>query len=129
MAKNMRKNYLKDLTGQTYGYLTVIGHNYKEKWNCQCVCGKVKSVTKSNLIYHQAQSCSRKCFSEQRYKEEIGKIYNECKILDIWKNNKGLPKISVLCHCGSEFELSLYELKSGKRKVCNIYKHKEKKKN
>ena len=55
---------LKDLTGQTFGYLTVIkrAENTKDgkpKWLCRCVCGRLKKVAGSDLKKkkHSTRSC------------------------------------------------------------------------
>lgn len=44
----------KDRTGDTYGRLTVISHNGKDKhgkhlWLCRCECGNDKIVSSDNL--------------------------------------------------------------------------------
>lgn len=52
---------LPDLTGNKYGYLTVISYEAREKqgwfWNCQCVCGKFKLFRTHSLVRKGAKSC------------------------------------------------------------------------
>ena len=53
----------KDLTGQTFGYLTVIefsrkNDSNKKLWNCKCKCGKIKKdVSGSDLVTGHVNSC------------------------------------------------------------------------
>ncbi len=51
-----KKRRFRDLTGQTFGYLTVVGPNMigrvtsnGRSWICLCVCGNLKTVTGSKL--------------------------------------------------------------------------------
>lgn len=53
------------LLGKTFGKLTVIerdlkaetGHHIPSKWICKCECGKIISVTYSNLVLGKTKSC------------------------------------------------------------------------
>jgi len=62
------KRSLKDITGQIFGFLTVIGRNlnYKDSkgkishWLCKCKCGKEISVYKSHLMQGRQKSCGCK---------------------------------------------------------------------
>lgn len=51
----------KDLTGQKFNKLTVLGFSHKNKtqyfWNCQCDCGKLKVVRTDNLKNGTTVSC------------------------------------------------------------------------
>lgn len=52
-----------DLTGKTYGELTVLCKKEKKDkhgnvlWHCQCSCGKMKDIPTRNLIYGSVKSC------------------------------------------------------------------------
>lgn len=53
---------IKDLTGQKFNNLTVIGfvevnHNGASVWNCECDCGKKIKVTANHLQRGQTKSC------------------------------------------------------------------------
>ena len=54
----------KDLTGQKFGYLTIVGLNGPGKWGhlweCLCVCGKKVNVGSKQLIQGQTKSCGCK---------------------------------------------------------------------
>lgn len=60
-----RKSTRRDLTGMTFGYLTVkeLDTNYSgegSKWVCKCVCGKEVSVFASNMKRRPSISCGCK---------------------------------------------------------------------
>lgn len=50
-----------DLTGETFGVLTVLGWGRKSGkhrlWTCQCACGVIKDIRRELLISGKAQSC------------------------------------------------------------------------
>jgi hypothetical protein len=52
---------VKDLTGRTYGRLTVIGYSHVNGktavWNCRCSCGTEKTVRSTDLKSGSTQSC------------------------------------------------------------------------
>lgn len=66
-----------DLTGQTFGYLTVIknipleGRTTYSKWLCKCVCGETKEVRGSHLKNGLTRSCG--CKKVEMYKESRNK--------------------------------------------------------
>lgn len=72
-----------DLTGKTYGRLTVLGKdttkitNSGSYWICQCSCGKVKSIKSSSLRRGEIQSCG--CLRNEKSKkakEDLGLVDN-----------------------------------------------------
>lgn len=61
-----------DLTGQTFGRLTVIEESGRSSngsvlWLCRCSCGKMKTATASHLLGGYIQSCG--CLNKQRAAE------------------------------------------------------------
>lgn len=57
-----------DLTGKTYGRLTVVGLSEAKKskplnWRCVCICGKTVCVVGSNLVRGNSTSCG--CYSRE----------------------------------------------------------------
>lgn len=79
---------LKDLTGQTFGRLTVLeiaGNNKHRQtyWICQCSCGKQTKVLEYNLIQGKTKSCG--CLIRESHyikhngKKEYPRLYR------IWK--------------------------------------------
>lgn len=67
------KGVFKDLTGQTFGRLTVTSR-YEDKtksgayWNCTCICGNKakKPIDTNRLIHGKTLSCG--CFQIERVK-------------------------------------------------------------
>lgn len=61
-----------DMTGQKFGRLTVIAHAYYDStshqsiWKCQCSCGKITYVNRSNLIRGMTKSCG--CYNIESLK-------------------------------------------------------------
>lgn len=85
--------HLNDLTGQTFGRLTVLRRaNVTEctigqltegpvKWLCQCQCGKMTVVNRNNLITGHTTSCG--C-SRADFDSKINKETGEKRIRNIW---------------------------------------------
>jgi hypothetical protein len=46
-----------DLSGQTFGRLTVARYLGKRRWECVCECGTIKSIMGDNLKSNDIQSC------------------------------------------------------------------------
>ena len=62
MYKKKITSKLSDLTGQTFGRLTVIGIIYSETlkhrvWECKCKCGKIVGVPSTSLTKGRTMSC------------------------------------------------------------------------
>lgn len=62
-SSSMKDKNVSDLTGQVFGYWTVIGRDpvmYKDRivhWFCKCACGTVKSVSGASLRKGVSTSC------------------------------------------------------------------------
>tara|TARA_Y100000593_G_scaffold85269_1_gene162071 strand:+ start:2924 stop:3565 length:642 start_codon:yes stop_codon:yes gene_type:complete len=60
------KSQVKDMTGKTFGYLTVIRRDgsyrntTRAAWLCQCKCGKQRTVAGDNLRLGKSTSCGCK---------------------------------------------------------------------
>ena len=72
-----------DLTGQHFGYLTVIepifeGENFTNKYKCKCKCGTVKEYFRQNLMSGTTVSCG--CLSRSIGEEKVIKALTELKI-------------------------------------------------
>lgn len=93
--ETMRKIRGRDLSNQTFGYLTAISINEEETkrhfhgdlfWNCQCKCGNKTVVAAGQLISKKTQSCG--CYNKERIRDAhsidmSGEIYNYLKILSL----------------------------------------------
>ena len=86
-GKGLCHRATKDLTGQVFGYLTVVKflegkstHNYGTLWECLCVCGKTWNVISHSLVTGQTKSCGCKTglmYSEQKTLPNNQQIINE----------------------------------------------------
>ena len=78
----------KNLIGNVYGRLTVIGYDENSndeypKWICMCSCGNRGSYYENNLIYGKTLSCG--CF-------RLEQVRNKC-LIDISGNKYGYLKV------------------------------------
>lgn len=62
----------KDITGQKYGRLTVVGYDDKGKWWCQCDCGTIISVKSNNLKRGNTTACKKCGDAAGALKRDIG---------------------------------------------------------
>lgn len=90
----MKKRY-KDLTGQKFGRLKVIGiHETKTRktyWTCQCDCGGIKVVRSDSLQNGSIKSCG--CLKKQQDKINLTANHRHkmsgTRIYSIWQGMKG----------------------------------------
>lgn len=84
-VKNTR---VKDLTGQRFGRLVVIGRagsrNHSALWNCQCACGNQIEVISSSLNNGTTKSCGCLRKDVTRARKTTHGMYGT-KIYNIWK--------------------------------------------
>ena len=112
-----------DLTGQTFGLLTVIGREGidttgKTTWKSQCACGGVSIATGLNLKKGITKSCGclkhRKGESNPRYKPISLDVRKERKRAGAqfkhWRKSI-LTRCPVCIRCGSEENLHVHHLK------------------
>lgn len=90
-----KENLIKDLTGQVFGFLTVIEKtserlNGQVVWKCKCKCGKEHKVGSYNLTSGSTWSCGcykkshgelliEKLLMENNIPYETEKIFSSCK--------------------------------------------------
>ena len=75
---------LVDLTGATYGRLTVLRRDttrtdHEVYWVCRCSCGKKTSTRGSLLKSGKTQSCG--CLRRERISEEMRRYHYEKKVV------------------------------------------------
>ena len=56
-----------DLTGQPFGYWTVLNYTGDKKWNCRCICGVERPVRRNLLVRHHSESCG--CKTRELYEK------------------------------------------------------------
>lgn len=83
---------LQDLTGQSFGNLTVIAYDGKRKgnhfWKCRCACGNEVSIAQNNLKFGHTASCG--CMKDYRSGRHFvdGTCIENIRKNTIPKNNK-----------------------------------------
>ena len=123
----------KDLTGMTFNHLTVIEYagrknkNNVRYWLCECDCENKtrKEISEKNLKNGNTKSCgcSRRKTTEE-YKKELEEINKKngtnirLKVGVKYIDNK--IKISHICTCGKEWDVSPNSILSGNIKNCNL---------
>lgn len=116
-----------DLTGQQFGYLTVLErgeNNYRGEvtWNCKCKCGNVVNVKYWNLKTGAVKSCG--CYKTRHSVENVvGKRFNYLTVVGIGhrvyrKNGNSVIYYRCKCDCGNYTDVSIGDLKKGRIKAC-----------
>jgi hypothetical protein len=103
-----------DISGKTFGRLTVESLSHKDKWNqtywkCRCDCGKETIVTKSHLTTNHTKSCG--CYlNESRYKHgcAIGSKYKEGAVGQVEKTYRSWQKMKDRCNNCNNTEYNNY---------------------
>lgn len=123
----------KDLTGQTFGRLSVIGQDmekYAEKhevfWKCRCICGNLKSVRTYDLTHGKTLSCG--CLRNERIREAVGnklegKRFGKLTVLeqvDSIREDSGMLRTAwkCQCDCGNIVTVKTLNLNSGDTTSC-----------
>ena len=124
-AKRPRRSS-KSLIGKKYGKLTILGEsNYartlRRMVKCVCECGKEKDIELANLVGGRIKSCGclRKGF-QKGHTPLRGDKFGRLTIVDE-RDKVGSPPqraFNVICDCGTEKWVRLYQLTSGGVKSC-----------
>ena len=116
---------IKDLTGQKFGYLTVLNPtriNGRFGWHCQCECGNTKDVLTSNLTRGFVQSCgckTKELIGQKVSKNLVGKTFNELTVLEKTDERQcGAIVWLCKCSCGNLTKVPTGNLTSGHTKSC-----------
>ena len=116
-----------DLTGQTFGRLTVIEENGKNKngsikWRCKCECGNEVTVIGTNLRNGNTTSCGclQKEFTKDiNFTDLVGKVFGRLTVIKKHDKDKhGRILWLCKCECGNECIVATGVLTSGKAKSC-----------
>lgn len=95
----------KDLTGKTFGRLTVLkkseNKGNRRMWLCQCECGSIKIISAANLMGGKTLSCG--CYQKEQT-SKAKKIHGEKeeRLYRIWKNMKSR------CYCSNKPDYHRY---------------------
>lgn len=127
-----------DLTGQTFGNLTVIKQvddyispkgNHAKRYLCQCACGNHIEVQAGNLKSGNTVACSHSCpCKKKKYKPRdrndlSGRVFGSLTVekrVDDYVTPKGVHSSKYLCtcECGKQIEVISSHLASGHTKSC-----------
>lgn len=130
---NMNVN---DLTGQTFGILTVTGKLKERKdryvvWECKCKCGQKILVNSRRLKQGTVQNCGciPKITSHHGAIAEdlAGRAFGKLTVLCRAENQKGRTCWMCRCDCGNEKQFYSRDLKSGKINSCGCIQNNERK--
>lgn len=96
----MHGNGFKDLTGQHFGYLIVLGFSHTRKghahWFCRCACGKEKTIPGINLRSKKSNrttSCGTGCAQRKHGMCNNGKVTSEYKLFHLAKHRAESMKL------------------------------------
>lgn len=120
---------IKNLTGQRFGKLTVIGRAEKDKvyggikrttWKCKCDCGNEVEVITSNLTGGISTSCG--C-GKTHLKDLTGKRFGKVTVLRRAEKDKMYGEKKAItwvcrCDCGNVFDAVGNNLKRGLSNSC-----------
>ena len=110
-AEENQKRFLKDLTGQRFGKLTVIKKSFnrspsgKLKWLCKCDCGNIKEFIGEDLYQNKISSCG--CL-KSKGENKILKILNENNIKYKYHYFVSECKFNNINSRGAEFDFCIY---------------------
>lgn len=138
-TENIRKKYLKDLTGKVFCKLLVIKRvedkifkcgSKSPMWQVKCDCGNYKIVSGKGLKNGDTKSCGcykKSIFEKKLFKNLTGKRYGKLKVISIKETYlKGkIKKIThwlCLCDCGNEVMIQGNHLRSGSTQSCGCLK-------
>src|SRR5277367_1285725 len=118
---------MRELTGQRYGLLSVMGRGEpvgsRATWRVHCLCGQERTVREDHLVAGRTKSCG--CASVKMRKSKMEKRFNLVNqrfgnLLVVWR--VGSQRIGVSshacwackCDCGTIIETSAKALVGGK---------------
>lgn len=119
-----------DLTGQQFGYLTVLKRSDLKRseayWTCQCQCGAIKDISSTALRRGATVSCG--CFNKKNAQrlgisnknDLVGQQFGRLTVIE--DTNKRTLYRSVIwkcqCQCGNFIEVAANNLVSGNTTSC-----------
>ena len=130
---------IRDLTGQKFGYLTVIerAENKKEAngrervaWKCKCVCGKEIISTTSNLLYGNPEKscgCKRENNRCVKFQDLTGMKFGKLTVMyedepHYTSGGNKVIKWVCRCDCGNTISVRAQALKIGNTSSCGCIK-------
>ena len=119
-----------DLTGKTFGDLTVVGKAEYQRpnggvwWRCECVCGGEYEAPATLLVTGKRTHCGCKTTKNQPTKDISGRRFNRLTALHPTegRDNKGSVIWHCRCDCGAELDVSYNMLMYSNIKSCGCQK-------
>ena len=117
-----------DISGQTFGRLTVIEPATGGKQRCLCSCGNLVEVLTYNLKNGNTQSCGclqKEKTSEANFVSLVGKRFGKLVVQERVENNRyGHVCYKCKCDCGGETIVDANNLRNGNTNSCGCLKSK-----
>jgi hypothetical protein len=121
----MTRGIALDLTGKTFGVLTVVERTSSDRagnamWICKCKCGNTKAVRAMFLIKRQ-QFCSKQCpeYIANIRLEVSGKVFGKLTAIKRVGFDNGRRAIwEFTCDCGGTIYTTLDRVNQGITKSC-----------
>lgn len=118
MSDKMTRGPRKDLTGQRFGQLEVLGpagsRSGRTAWRCRCDCGEETVVLGLNLVAGRTKSCG--CGRARL--DLAGMKYGKLTAMEPAANVGGRTAWKCVCDCGNEVVVRTDDLRSGKKRSC-----------
>lgn len=113
-----------DLTGQTFGLLSVVKRSRKKDknrrvyWLCRCECGNTTEVDTTRLTTGVTKSCG--CLKRRPKAQDLtSKVFGQLTVMKrVGTNKNRKPLWQCRCKCGKETVVCTSDLKSGNTKSC-----------
>lgn len=116
----MNKNF-KDITGNKYGKLTVLGLDHKRGrnfyWRCKCDCGNETVVVGGAIKSGHTKSCGC-AHKKAKLKDLVGERFGKLVVIEYSHKKNNLHYWKCKCDCGNEKIAGGKSLKSGNTKSC-----------
>ena len=118
-----------DLTGHTFGRLTVLRFNGIDKhhtaqWVCRCECGEEKAVAAGSLRSGRTRSCG--CLNSEvargSFSDLTGQQVGRWTVLRRSGSNKSGATWLCVCECGQTQAVSAGNLVNGHSRSCGCFK-------
>lgn len=130
----LNSNIVKDETGKSYGYLTVLYRAEEKcsggqaKWVCQCKCGNITTVLGTMLRYGATTSCGCKGKESERrgFIDRTGQRFGWLTAISRdFEHQKGKNvRWNCKCDCGNIVSVAGYQLVTGHTISCGCIKSK-----
>ena len=125
--RTARHTRFQDLTGQTFGRLTVVsfaerlrsGSQTRSYWDCRCVCGKTTRVEAYSLKHGGSRSCG--CLhreSVRQYEDLTGQTFFRLTVISLAGMEPGSRLWNCRCACGEMSVVRGNALKCGRTRSC-----------